>query len=105
MLLFSNPFSPNGKWNITADNSYMQSPEKQLYQVNLVIHCLGKYSDISTIPKFPPNKGPEVYGGKKSGSDIANECAMANGVYFVNHAKECSCLGKVDRTHLQKAFT
>ncbi|KAF9608618.1 hypothetical protein IFM89_010103 [Coptis chinensis] len=102
------PFSPKGKWNVTVEDLDLQSTKD--YQIEFVILCIGKFSDVPNIPEFPPNKGPEVFGGKvihamdysamddasaaefikgkrvtvvglqKSGLDIATECAMANGV-------------------------
>ncbi|OVA11979.1 Flavin monooxygenase-like [Macleaya cordata] len=112
-------FSPKGKWEIsvqdTTTTSLHQQPtpttdDHQVYQVEFVILCIGRFSGIPNIPNFPPNRGPEVFDGKvvhamdysamddasaakfvkgkrvtvvglqKSALDIANECAIANGV-------------------------
>ncbi|XP_027338368.1 probable flavin-containing monooxygenase 1 [Abrus precatorius] len=85
-----------------------QSHTIQWYAFEFVVVCTGKYGDIPKIPKFPCNKGPEVFKGrvlhtldyckldqqsatkllagkkvvvvgfKKSAIDLAMECAQAN---------------------------
>ncbi|KAL6010518.1 hypothetical protein ACLOJK_000952 [Asimina triloba] len=80
----------------------------QWYAFEFVVVCIGKYGDVPKMPVFPRNKGPEVFHGtvmhsmdycklekeeahtlmkgkkaavigyKKSGIDLALECAEAN---------------------------
>ncbi|KAA0055747.1 putative flavin-containing monooxygenase 1 [Cucumis melo var. makuwa] len=80
----------------------------QLYEVEMVVMCIGKYGDIPKLPEFPSGKGPEIFAGKvmhsldycklgkeeaiellkgkrvaiigykKSAIDLAVECAQAN---------------------------
>ncbi|XP_022896637.1 probable flavin-containing monooxygenase 1 [Olea europaea var. sylvestris] len=82
----------------------------QTHQVDFVILCLGRYSDVPNFPDFPENKGPEAFSGKvihsmdysnmdqataqkfiqgkqvtvvgfqKSGMDISMEVSTANGI-------------------------
>ncbi|XP_043703193.1 probable flavin-containing monooxygenase 1 [Telopea speciosissima] len=105
-------FGPGGKWNVQVNSgisSETNDRTTQIYQVEFVILCIGRFSDVPNIPKFPPNEGPEVFDGKilhamnysdmedasaaelikgkrvtvigfsKSALDIAAECANANG--------------------------
>lgn len=102
------PFGSKGKWNITVEDRQTQLTE--VYQVDFVILSVGMFSDLPNFPDFPPDKGPEAFNGKvihsmeysamddataakfikgkrvavvgiqKSALDIANECAVANGI-------------------------
>ncbi|KAH6818394.1 flavin-dependent monooxygenase 1 [Perilla frutescens var. frutescens] len=85
-----------------------QSENIQWYGFEFMVICTGKYGDVPAIPKFPQNKGPEIFEGKvvhtidycklnedestqllrgkkvvifgykKSAMDLAVECAEAN---------------------------
>lgn len=113
------PFANKGKWNVEVQDSHSLSTE--VYQVDFVILCVGRFSDIPNIPDFPPNKGPEVFHGKvihfmdyaamdnasaakfvkekkitvvglqKSALDTAVECSRANGV-----EKPCTVLYRTE---------
>lgn len=85
----------------------------QWYAFEFIVICIGKYGDIPRMPSFPRNKGQEVFQGKvlhsmdyskldneaarellkgkkvaiigykKSGIDLAMECAEANQGIFI----------------------
>ncbi|KAK7411822.1 hypothetical protein VNO78_03263 [Psophocarpus tetragonolobus] len=93
-------------WELAVQTN--QSDTIQWYAFEFIVVCIGKYGDIAKLPEFTTNKGPEVFKGrvmhtldyckldqeaatkllkgkkvvvvgfKKSGIDLAMECAMAN---------------------------
>ncbi|XP_038693468.1 probable flavin-containing monooxygenase 1 [Tripterygium wilfordii] len=102
------PFGSQGKWKIEVEDT--SSLSTQVYHVDFVILCVGRFSGIPNIPEFPPTKGPEAFQGKvihsvdyaamdlktatefvkgklvtvvglqKSALDVAMECSTANGI-------------------------
>ncbi|KAL8196558.1 hypothetical protein R6Q57_024853, partial [Mikania cordata] len=100
-------FPSEGKWNVTVNDT--RSSTTQVYVVDFVILCLGRFKDVPNIPQFPAGKGPEAFRWKtmhsmeyaamdhdeaaafvkgkkvvivgfgKTGLDIARECSSANG--------------------------
>ncbi|GER55483.1 dimethylaniline monooxygenase [Striga asiatica] len=103
-------FSSTGKWNVVVHNVLQPVNSPKVYQVDFVILCIGKYSDVPNIPDFPISKGANrftgdvihsmdyaqmdklramkfvenkrvtVVGFQKSALDIAAEIAKNNGV-------------------------
>ncbi|KAI3824867.1 hypothetical protein L1987_06339 [Smallanthus sonchifolius] len=101
------PFPPEGKWNVTVEST--QTATTQVYTVEFVILCLGRFKNVPNIPEFPTGEGPEVFRGQvihsmeyaamdakvaeefvkgkkvvvvgfgKTGLDIARECSSING--------------------------
>ncbi|XP_050206717.2 probable flavin-containing monooxygenase 1 [Mercurialis annua] len=120
-------FSSNGKWNVQVQHN--ETLFTQVCKVEFVIVCTGWASDVPKIPQFPPEKGPEVFGGKvihsmdyyamdherasnfikgkkvavvgfqKSALDIAMECSAQNG--FEN---PCTVLYKTAHWHISDVF-
>ncbi|CAL0324305.1 unnamed protein product [Lupinus luteus] len=105
-----NSFNSQGKWSLSVNNNSNNST--QVYTVDFVILCIGRFSDVPNIPEFPLNRGPDVFGGKvihsmdyallnaesatqlvkgkqvtivgfqKSALDLAMECSSLNGIKY-----------------------
>ncbi|XP_060168715.1 probable flavin-containing monooxygenase 1 isoform X1 [Lycium barbarum] len=101
-------FGNKGKWSVDVQDTRALST--QTYQVDFVVVCVGRFSQVPHIPQFPANRGPEAFEGEvihsmdyskmdsetatnfvkgkqvavvgfqKSGMDIAMECSTVNGV-------------------------
>ncbi|XP_060168714.1 probable flavin-containing monooxygenase 1 [Lycium barbarum] len=101
-------FSNKGKWNVTVQDTRTLST--QVFQVDFVVVCVGRFTQVPNIPEFPPNRGPDALQGKvihsmdyskmdpktaanfvkgkqvaiigfnRSGMDVAMECSTVNGV-------------------------
>ncbi|KAL2936876.1 putative flavin-containing monooxygenase 1 [Bienertia sinuspersici] len=56
------PFGNKGKWSITTQDLLNQSI--QVMEIDFMILCLGRFSDVPNMPEYPEGKGPEVFEGK-----------------------------------------
>ncbi|CAK9177911.1 unnamed protein product [Ilex paraguariensis] len=79
------PFGSRGKWIVTVQDS--QNFSTEAYQVDFLILCVGRFSDIPNIPEFPPDKGPEAFQGKVIHSMDYSAMDYADAVEFVKEKK------------------
>ncbi|KAK9129261.1 hypothetical protein Sjap_009748 [Stephania japonica] len=56
------PFNHRGRWICSVEDTLKHT--REVYQVEFVILCVGRFSGVPNIPDFPPNKGREVFDGK-----------------------------------------
>ncbi|KAL3655176.1 hypothetical protein CASFOL_000962 [Castilleja foliolosa] len=107
-------FSNTGKWNVVVQNVSHPIEPRKVYEVDFVIMCIGKFSDLPNIPDFPISQGANVFNGdimhsmdyakmdkieaaeytknkrvtvvgfQKSALDIASEIAKNNGTRLVS---------------------
>ncbi|MFS8031752.1 putative flavin-containing monooxygenase [Helianthus anomalus] len=120
-------FPPEDKWHVTVENA--QTATTQVYTVDFVLLCVGRFKDVPSMPQFPARKGPEVVRGRamhsleyvamdhdeaeefvkgkkvvvvgfgKSGLDIARECSSINGP-----ENPCSIVYRRDHWKLSRWF-
>ncbi|XAR56227.1 Flavin-containing monooxygenase [Bertholletia excelsa] len=55
------PFGSNGTWSITVQDT--QGLSTEVFQVDFVILCVGRFTDVPNIPDFPADQGPELFHG------------------------------------------
>ncbi|RYR51986.1 hypothetical protein Ahy_A06g026923 isoform B [Arachis hypogaea] len=57
-------FSTRGKWKVSVTDTQNGLNSIEVYTLDFVILCIGRFSDVPNIPEFPSDKGPEVFGGQ-----------------------------------------
>ncbi|XP_022147575.1 probable flavin-containing monooxygenase 1, partial [Momordica charantia] len=80
-------------WEISVLDT--RSDTIQLYEVEMVVMCIGKYGDIPKVPEFPSGKGPEIFTGKvmhsldycKLGKEEATELLKGKRVAVIGYKK------------------
>ncbi|KAL0324871.1 UNVERIFIED_CONTAM: putative flavin-containing monooxygenase 1 [Sesamum radiatum] len=58
------PFSANGKWDVVVQDALCPMEGPKVYQVDFVILCIGKFSELPNVPQFPKSKGANVFNGE-----------------------------------------
>ncbi|KAL0440503.1 UNVERIFIED_CONTAM: putative flavin-containing monooxygenase 1 [Sesamum latifolium] len=58
------PFSARGKWDVVVQDALRAVEGAKVYQVEFVILCIGKFSDLPNVPQFPKSKGANVFNGE-----------------------------------------
>ncbi|XP_059635721.1 probable flavin-containing monooxygenase 1 [Cornus florida] len=61
---YGGPFSATGKWKVAVQDTQQPLVAPQVYQVDFVILCIGKFSDLPNVPDFPISSGPRVFDGE-----------------------------------------
>ncbi|XP_022987213.1 probable flavin-containing monooxygenase 1 [Cucurbita maxima] len=80
-------------WEISVMDT--ESGTIQLYKVEMVVMCIGKYGDIARLPEFPSGRGPEKFAGKvmhsldycKLGKEEARELVKGKRVAVIGYKK------------------
>ncbi|KAL0352502.1 UNVERIFIED_CONTAM: putative flavin-containing monooxygenase 1 [Sesamum calycinum] len=58
------PFSANGKWDVVVQDALRPTEGPKVYQVDFVILCIGKFSELPNVPQFPKSRGLNVFNGE-----------------------------------------
>ncbi|KAK4428352.1 putative flavin-containing monooxygenase 1 [Sesamum alatum] len=58
------PFHAHGKWDVVVQDALRPMEAPKVYEVDFVILCIGKFSDLPNVPQFPISKGPNAFKGE-----------------------------------------